>query len=304
MNTILFRVQKNFLISLLPLILFFTFSCAYLIRSVTRLLLNIPQIQLIRTDTMIHLNESNVTPKPISFYENIITGNFIRSQNLEEHPSIANKNKPAPKFTSDLPGTDELLISGAISGSNRFARVTIKAKNYEEAEEYAIGEKIKGYTVKAISQYYATFSKDKIELKVGIGETFGDAKKKIESLNSTKINENDSDTKTSLVIKKIIFRTDVEKALLNPAIIYNARFAPFILNGKISGIKLYFIPKDHIFEQLGAKAGDIILRANGMPLTETEKMLEIWNSLKNSPRILVDIDRNGSIVTYDFTVRN
>lgn len=45
-------------------------------------------------------------------------------------------------------------------------------------------------------------------------------------------------------------------------------------------MKIYQVTAEHIFYQLGARSGDIIKRVNGMPLGETEKMLEIWSAIK------------------------
>ena len=69
-------------------------------------------------------------------------------------------------------------------------------------------------------------------------------------------------------------------------------------------MKIYQVARVHIFSQLGAESGDIIKRVNGMPLGETEKMLEIWSAVKVAQKIQVDLDRKGEIHTYAFLVRN
>jgi general secretion pathway protein C len=55
---------------------------------------------------------------------------------------------------------------------------------------------------------------------------------------------------------------------------------------------------------LGARGGDIIKRVNGMPLNDTEKMLEIWGSVKSATKITIDLERSGKILTYEFLIRN
>jgi hypothetical protein len=36
----------------------------------------------------------------------------------------------------------------------------------------------------------------------------------------------------------------------------------------------------------------------------TEKMLEIWAAIKNSPKVTVDLERKEKIITYEFLIRN
>ena len=98
---------------------------------------------------------------------------------------------------------------------------------------------------------------------------------------------------------------DFERTLKNPADIYkDARFGPNLVDGKIDGYKIYQVPSTHIFYALGARNSDVIRRVNGMPLNETEKMMELWSNIKNSNKIIIDIDRKGKCLTYEFTVRN
>jgi len=77
-----------------------------------------------------------------------------------------------------------------------------------------------------------------------------------------------------------------------------------LVDGKIEGYKLYQVARSHIFYSLGARGGDIIKRVNGMPLNDTEKMLEIWSSVKTATKITVDLERSGKIITYEFLIRN
>jgi general secretion pathway protein C len=97
----------------------------------------------------------------------------------------------------------------------------------------------------------------------------------------------------------------VNRKLKDPNVIYkDARFGPHLVDGKIEGYKLYQVARSHIFYSLGARGGDIIKRVNGMPLNDTEKMLEIWGSVKSATKITIDLERSGKILTYEFLIRN
>ena len=150
-------------------------------------------------------------------------------------------------------------------------------------------------------------AKNGLNLKVEIGQSIKEAKAVYDEM--MKANSSGAIAEKDLVAaeKKMlpISRTDFEKYMKNPADLYkDARFGPNLVNGKIDGYKVYQVATSHIFYQLGARNGDIVKRVNGMPLNDTEKMLEIWAAIKNSPKVTVDLERKEKIITYEFLIRN
>ncbi|MCX7632496.1 MAG: PDZ domain-containing protein, partial [Turneriella sp.] len=108
------------------------------------------------------------------------------------------------------------------------------------------------------------------------------------------------------VITKVISREEVNKTILgNPAKIYEgAAFGPHLVNGKIEGYKIARVNEDHVFAKLGARSGDIIRKVNGYTLEDTERMFELWRSIKTAPQVKIEVERDGKIITYDFQIRN
>ena len=72
----------------------------------------------------------------------------------------------------------------------------------------------------------------------------------------------------------------------------------------LEGYKIHRVKPDHIFYDLGARSGDIIKNVNGFDLADTEKMFELWKSIKTAPRVTIDLIRGGKPVKYDFHIRN
>ena len=307
MISILSRLQKNSFYILIPIVLFFAYSCAYLIRSVLVAIFNPAQRVVVQTNRSVPRQVESSIPKAVNIYEDMVEGNLIRGRKLVDLPVDPNAAaNAAPTLTEDVPGADEMIVTGTLSGHPSFARVTIKEKDKEDADEFRIGEKIAGYKVKAIADHYAVLFKNGINLKVEIGQTIKEAK---EVYNAQMAAGNKPIAENNLVSAETktvpISRTDFEKYLRNPADLYkDARFGPNLVNGKIDGYKIYQVAPTHIFAQLGAKGGDVVKRVNGMPLNETEKMLEIWAAVKNSPKVTVDLLRKEKIITYEFQIRN
>jgi general secretion pathway protein C len=310
MNSILIRLQKNSFYILIPVVLFFAYSFAYLIRSILVAVLNPTQKVAIQNTRSVGLQTQSEIPKAVNIYEDMVEGNLIRGKKVVDLPVDPNAAAgAAPVLSEEVPGADEAIVTGTLSGHPSFARATFKEKDKEEADEFRIGEKIVGYKLKAIADHYVVIAKSGLNLKVEIGQSIKDAKAVYEEMMKAKPNAAIAENNGPLVAaeRKLqnISRTDFEKYLKNPADLYkDARFGPNLVNGKIDGYKVYQVAVSHIFYQLGARNGDVVKRVNGMPLNDTEKMLEIWAAIKNSQKVTVDLERKEKIITYEFLIRN
>ncbi|MCX7999466.1 MAG: general secretion pathway protein GspC [Leptospiraceae bacterium] len=306
LNSILLKLQKHQFLVLIPFVLFLSFALAYALR--VGILAKLPSINTDRVVRKLSLTTTSSNLKPVNSYEETVVGNFIRGALPSAETSASEgKLEQVQVVNEEFPGADDYLLTGTLSGNPKFARATFKPKDKDEADEYAIGEKVAGYTVKGIYNHYAVLFKNGMHIKIEIGETIAEGKKRVlkpEKEGKEEVAGNLPPGGCTLT-KKIISRTDFERTLKNPNDIYkDARFGPNLVDGKIDGYKLFQIPVTHVFYALGARNGDIVKRVNGFPLAETEKMLELWANIKNSTKVVIDVDRKGKCLTYEFTIRN
>ncbi|HNN81690.1 MAG TPA: general secretion pathway protein GspC, partial [Leptospiraceae bacterium] len=240
MNSILLRLQKNSFYILVPIVLFFAYSFAYLIRSILIAFLNPAQKATIQITRNSGLPTDNQIPKAVSIYEDMVEGNLIRGKkvvDLPQDPAKMGANAPAT-ISEEVPGADETVLTGALSGHISFARATFKEKDKEEADEFKVGEKIVGYKIKSIADHYVVISKSGLNLKMEIGQSIKEAKTVYEEMMAKKGSAAiDDGVGPSAETKTIpISRTDFEKYMKNPADLYkDARFGPNLVNGKIDG---------------------------------------------------------------------
>lgn len=303
MNSILNRIQSNKFVTLTPAVVLFSFSLAYLSRLLLLLFFSTESGTTMSSQPKPKLAKQEVV-LAISTYEEIVTGNLVRGifydPSKADAKSLDGSNLD-PEIASDNGDADQMLITGTLSGHWSFARVTIREKSANDSEEFAIGEMVGGYKVQDIEPHYVVLKKGGLSLRVNIGETPAQAKERLRP----KGEESLPALNSSQTVQKVLSREDLNRKLKDPNTIYkNARFGPHLVDGKIEGYKLYQVAKDHVFYALGARSGDLIRRVNGMPLNETEKMLEIWASVKQAPKITVDLERQGKIITYEFIIRN
>lgn len=99
-------------------------------------------------------------------------------------------------------------------------------------------------------------------------------------------------------------RTQINKYLDNlPQVLQDAKAVPYIApgsGGEVSGFKLVAIKTGSIYEKLGLKRGDIIKGVNGEPVDSPNKAMELYQALKNSDSIQLEINRDGSATTLNY----
>ncbi|EIE01618.1 general secretion pathway protein GspC [Leptospira licerasiae] len=297
MNAIFIEFRKHTFYVLIPVVIFFSFSLAYLCRGILLLFLT-PDVQAGSSTAAPRrpVAENSIT---IEMSKEMVTGSLFRG-------SLAPPPGETPVGVDGTPGAppdtgegEEMRVTGTLSGHWSFARVTILEKGKQNAEEFAMGEVVGGYKVKSILLNHVVLEKGGQSIKVEIGQTPGEARAKLGAQADVPGGPPAADT-----VRKILSRQDVNRKLANVAELYKGKFGPYLENNTIAGYKIYSIGSDHIFYSLGARTGDVVRRVNGMPLNDTVKMMEIWNSLKTADKVSVDVERMGKILSYEFIIRN
>jgi general secretion pathway protein C len=99
-------------------------------------------------------------------------------------------------------------------------------------------------------------------------------------------------------------RPEIDRTLSNlNDVAMQARIVPAFKDGVAQGFKLFSIRPDSIYAKIGVQNGDVIRRINGYDLNSPEKALEVYSKLKESSRIDIEIERNGSVLRNTYNIR-
>lgn len=100
-------------------------------------------------------------------------------------------------------------------------------------------------------------------------------------------------------------RMEINKYLENlPKVLQDAKAVEYKAPGsnEVSGFKLVAIKAGSIYETLGLRRGDIIKGVNGEPVDTAQKAMELYQALKNSDNIQLDVTRDGSSKSLNYTL--
>ncbi|MEZ4467523.1 MAG: type II secretion system protein GspC [bacterium] len=102
---------------------------------------------------------------------------------------------------------------------------------------------------------------------------------------------------------------EIDRQMLNEqledlnALSRQARVIPHYRDGKPQGFKIVGVRPGSLYSQIGVRSGDILKSVNGEEISSPNKALELYEKLKNSDNVAVDVERRGRKVTLDYSIK-
>ena len=82
-----------------------------------------------------------------------------------------------------------------------------------------------------------------------------------------------------------------------------ARIIPNYVDGKYQGFRLVGIRPDSLYRAIGLESGDLVTRVNGQDIDTPNRAIQLFEELRNSPTITLDLERRGQKVTMTYKVK-
>ncbi len=227
--------------------------------------------------------------KTFDRYKHILESGFFKvaSTDIVSSPLLTESRNESASI-------DNLSLMGTITGPRSIARAMIKKRGERNPEIFRLWSEVYGYKLIAIrsTKVYLKLNNERYVLDLF-------AKKKNEAGARRNIN-----TGRGRSIKQSISRAEIKQKVMNN--LDNAMrglvAGPYRVNGKIVGFRLKKVRPYNILYKMGARSGDIVKRVNGHVIDSTPKLMKLWESLKNEPKITVDIERGGNLISFDLNI--
>jgi len=96
----------------------------------------------------------------------------------------------------------------------------------------------------------------------------------------------------------------VRQSLENPEkILTDARLLPNFNNGRQEGFKISEVINGGLYHSLGLKNGDILLRINGLAISNPEVAIQAMSALRGMNSVNLDIIRNSDSMSMNYQIR-
>jgi len=81
-----------------------------------------------------------------------------------------------------------------------------------------------------------------------------------------------------------------------------ARIVPSFKNGVANGFKLFSIQPGSLYASIGVENGDVIQRVNGYEINSPEKALELYQRLRESQHVTIELERGGQVIRKEYNI--
>jgi general secretion pathway protein C len=82
-----------------------------------------------------------------------------------------------------------------------------------------------------------------------------------------------------------------------------ARIVPNYEGGKYAGFRLVGIRPNSLYKAIGLQSGDLLRRINGEEIDTPNKAIQLFEQLRNSNSIAIDVVRRGKKVTMNYSIQ-
>ena len=232
--------------------------------------------------------------------------NIFNGDHLIPSPYGSDENGFEEKDGIPVPSKLPLKLLGTIIHSYRDRSVAAVQVSGKDVKAVVKDDKVNNLLkVHEISRYKMVFRnlrsrklefieiKEEDKLKIGVKPS-GKSFSKKSSSDSSELN---------FTLK----RADIDKHLKNlPRLLQDAKVDPYIIpgsGGEVGGYTFTFIKSGSVYEKiLEFKKGDIIQGVNGETVNNPQKAMELFQMLKNTNEISLEVRRNGEIKTFNYTL--
>ncbi len=244
-------------------------------------------------------------------YNSIISRNIFASNGLipDQLVDKAIQQESGPqKEEAPVPSQLPLNLIGTLVHSNpdkSIAAIDVRGKN--QVISYSPGKEIQGMAsiirverqkvifrnLNSNRLEYIEMKKEGTKVSFGAGSTapVASSGKEVQ-----KVGDNNFAIKRADLLK---YTNDLSSILMQARAVPNREPG----TGNINGFRILDMQPGSIYEQLGLQRMDVIKSVDGTPVDSPAKAMELYNTLKNSPKVSLQIERNGKTETMTYNIQ-
>lgn len=239
-------------------------------------------------------------------YNSITSRNIFASSGIIPDALVDKSKGSQEKEAAPVPSQLPLTLIGTLVHSNpakSIAAIEVRGKN--QVVSYSPGKEIEGManiiSVERQKVIFRNLNSNRLEYlemkKEGNKVAFGGTRPATGGGKEVmKTGDNTFAIKRSDLLK---YTNDLSSILMQARAVPNRDPG----TGAINGFRILDMQPGSIYEQLGVQRMDVIKSVDGTPVDSPAKAMELYNSLKNSPKVSIQVERNGKTETMTYNIQ-
>lgn len=217
-------------------------------------------------------------------YQRVSFSNMLKSETQGVGTSQEGESSETSKGGGTVKSVDYLILKG-LYGSRFDGFIIIAKKSMpKETSIIRVGEEYAGYKLKEIELKAVILTKGAKEFRLSLED--GEAK------HETAITK--AAPTTGEPAQKEVTREDIKTYSSNPSLIWKDIGIKEVMEGKqIVGFKVTRVRRGSKMETLGLQRGDLIIKANNIPLTSINDVLKLYKNIEKIETLALTILRDN-----------
>jgi len=229
----------------------------------------------------------NEISHPLSYYQPIVERNLFNTNKDAD-------SKPVSIKIETLKPTElKLKLWGTVSGLGGQTYAVIEEAKSRQQNLYKVGDAVQNATVKMVFREKVILSVNGQDEVLEIEEIRGRSTGRRAPLTAAK------SRRQSITLK----RSQIENSVKNVnELMKQVKIRPHTENGQAAGLMLSSIQRGSIFRRMGLRSGDVITGVNGSNLVSVDDALKLYENMKSSSNMSIEIKRRGRNRTIDYNI--
>jgi general secretion pathway protein C len=282
------------------------FLSAVILIAVLLLIRDIISFNLLKKDLPAAVSKDKASRQTVTDKKNLMQYSAVLEKNpfgppmtLRPLTVAQSEGKETPAFS-----LSDLILVGTAFGSNNLNYAIFEDRTQAQGRQEIIrlGESVFNYgRLKKIERSSVEIEHDSANYTVTMPEA---------ALNPEIPQVQSKETTQASFAKQIgereyiIDSRRIQKALENPEqILTHARLLPNIKDGRQEGFLVSEVVSGGIYQSLGLKNGDILLRINGLEISNPEVAIQAMSALQGMSNIDLDVIRSGQKISMNYRIR-
>lgn len=229
--------------------------------------------------------------QPYFAYRVIHQRNLFKTQKTEETAT-----QQAHINLEDMAETKlQLKLWGTVTGNTQQSYAVIEDTQKREQNLYRVGDSVQNATVKAILRAKVVLTVNGQDEVLAMEEIqAGGPSRSIASRGSPPVSSRPARAQ----------RVSLRRNVIDQAIQDVGKLATEIrIQPSENGLALSNIKPNSLFRRMGLRNGDVLKSVDGQQIRSVDDALRLYESLKNSDKVTVELQRRGSDRTINYNIR-
>jgi general secretion pathway protein C len=195
-----------------------------------------------------------------------------------------------------------LELIGTVCGNTTVSRAIIKSNKNRQLGMYKTGQVVAGARIESIEENAVILLHNGQRKMLTLNRVGANNRNNMQPLSSSIVGATGKVTNNAFVVEQSVDEA-CTKIVHIESILNEAAIEPYLIDGRVEGLRISNLDKVPMATVLGLKDGDIIRRVNGHKLTSKQQAFQVIKKARSQAAMNLDLLSDGQTKELTFTLQ-